>query len=80
VLAPEQKITREEALRVLTVNYTYTTFEEKLKGSIEPGKLAHFLVLSDDVLAVPDDKILSVRTLATYVGGRRVFAAPGTPF
>ena len=47
--------------------------EETLKGSIEPGKLADFLVLSDDVLTVPEDKILSIRPFATYVGGRQVY-------
>jgi predicted amidohydrolase YtcJ len=76
VIGPEQKITRQEALRVSTINYAYTTFEEKLKGSIEPGKLADFLILSDDILTVPDDKILEIRPLATYVGGRRVFGLP----
>jgi predicted amidohydrolase YtcJ len=75
VVGPEQKISRAEALRVSTYNYAYTTFEEKLKGSIEPGKLADFVVLSDDVLTVPEDKILAVRPLATYVGGRDVYAA-----
>jgi predicted amidohydrolase YtcJ len=72
-VGPEQKITRAEALRVSTYNYAYTTFEEKLKGSIEPGKLADFLILSDDVLTVPEEKILSLRPLATYVGGRQVY-------
>jgi predicted amidohydrolase YtcJ len=80
VIGPEQKISRQEALRVSTLNYAYTTFEEKLKGSIEPGKLADFLILSDDVLTVPEDRILSIRPLATYVGGRKVFAAPGGAF
>jgi predicted amidohydrolase YtcJ len=72
IIDPSQKITRAEALRVSTYNYAYTTFEEKLKGSIEPGKLADFLILSDDVLTVPDEKILSIRPLATFVGGQQV--------
>jgi predicted amidohydrolase YtcJ len=73
VIGPEQKISRTEALRVSTYNNAYTTLEETLKGSIEPGKLADFLILSDDVLTVPEDKILSIRPLATYVGGRQVY-------
>ena len=79
-IGPEQKISREQALRVATINYAYMTFEEKLKGSIEPGKLADFLILSGDVLTVPEDQILSLHPLATYVGGRKVFARPGGGF
>jgi predicted amidohydrolase YtcJ len=73
VIGPEEKISRAEALRVSTVNYAYATFEEKVKGSIEPGKLADFLILSDDPLTVPEDRILSIHPVATYVGGRKVF-------
>lgn len=80
VIGPEQRISRQEALRVSTINYAHTTFEEKRKGSIEAGKLADFLILSDDILTVPDDRILSIRPLATYVGGRKVFAAQGSGF
>jgi predicted amidohydrolase YtcJ len=80
VIGPDQKISREQALRVSTVNYAYTTFEEGVKGSIEPGKLADFLILSGDVLTVPEDQIMSLHPLATYVGGRQVFAAPGGGF
>ena len=73
IVDPSQKISRAEALRVSTYNYAYMTFEEELKGSLEPGKLADFLILSDDVLTVPEEKILSIRPLATYVGGRQVY-------
>jgi predicted amidohydrolase YtcJ len=80
VIGPEQRISREQALRVSTVNYAYTTFEESLKGSIEAGKLADFVILSGDLLTVPEEQILSLRPLATYVGGRKVFAAPDGGF
>ena len=71
-----QKITREQALRVATVNNAYLTFEENAKGSIEPGKLADFLVLSDDFLTVPDEQIKEIKPLAVYVGGKLMHAAP----
>ena len=80
VIGAHEKITREEALRVMTVNYAYTTFDEKIKGSIQPGMLADFLVLSGDILTVPDDQILSLHPLATYVGGRKVYAMEGGGF
>ena len=73
-----QKISRLEALRVMTLNNAYLTFEERIKGSIETGKLADFVVLSDDLLTVPEDRILSITPVGTYVGGRSVFSASGS--
>jgi predicted amidohydrolase YtcJ len=73
VWGPRQRITVQEALRVATMNGAYASFEENLKGSIEAGKLADFVILSDDILPVPEDKILWIHPLATYVGGREVF-------
>jgi predicted amidohydrolase YtcJ len=79
-LGPQEKISRAEALRLFTVNSAYTTFEEKVKGSIEAGKLADFVVLSQDLMTVPEDKILETRALTTYVGGHKVFAAENTNY
>jgi predicted amidohydrolase YtcJ len=74
LLGAAQKISREEALRVSTINTAYLTFEEDVKGSIEAGKLADFLILSQDILTVPDEQIRSIQPLATYVGGQKVFS------
>ena len=79
-LGVAQKISRAEALRVATINHAYLTFEEKIKGSIEAGKLADFVILSDDILTVPEEQIRSILPLATYVGGRKVFAREGGGF
>ncbi len=72
-----QKITREEALRMYTINNAYMMFDEDKRGSIEPRKLADFVVLSADILSVPEDQIRSIVPLATYVGGRQVYARAG---
>ena len=79
VMAPEQRVSRAEALKFATINSAYATFEEKLKGSIEPGKLADFVVLSGDYLTVPEDDILKLHPLATYVGGRLVYSTLTNP-
>ena len=80
MLSPAEKITREEALRVFTVNAAYATFQEKTKGQIAPGMLADFVILNQDLMTVPEDKILTTRPLATFVGGRKVYAAPEAKF
>ncbi len=76
VIGPEQRISREEALRVMSINNAYLTFEEDIKGSIEPGKLADFVILSEDILTVPEEKIRDIRALATFVEGKLVYEAP----
>ena len=72
VLGPEQTITREQALRMWTVNGSYLSFEEKVKGSIEPGKLADLVVISKDILRCPVDEIKDIEALLTVVDGRVV--------
>ena len=79
-LGVAQKISRAEALRVATLNNAYLTFEEKIKGSIEAGKLADFLILSADIMTIPEDQIPAIQPLATYVGGRKVFARERSGF
>jgi predicted amidohydrolase YtcJ len=80
VVGADQKISRAEALRVETINNAYLTFEEKIKGSIEAGKLADFVVLSQDVMTVPEEQIRSITPLATYVGGKSAYSSPNSGF
>jgi predicted amidohydrolase YtcJ len=70
---PEQKITLEEALRAYTAGAAHSEFQEREKGTLEPGKLADLVVLSEDLLAVPPERIPDVRVEATIVGGRVVY-------
>jgi predicted amidohydrolase YtcJ len=72
-LGPDQGISREDAIRSVTVNGAYTTFEEKVKGSIEPGKFADFVILSGDIMKVPAEQIRNLKVLATVLGGRTVY-------
>ena len=76
VIGPDQAITREEALRVMTINNAYITFEEETKGTLEPGKLADLLVLSDDILTVPDKQIKNISPLLVLLGGKVVHESP----
>jgi predicted amidohydrolase YtcJ len=73
VFGADQRITREEALRVMTLNNAFLTFEENVKGSIEPGKLADLVVLSDDIMTCADGNIRSVEVEMTMVGGQVVY-------
>ncbi|HUB81164.1 MAG TPA: amidohydrolase [Bryobacteraceae bacterium] len=70
---PDQRMSREEALKSYTWNNAYAAFEEKLKGSLEPGKLADITVLSHDIMTIPEDDILSTDVVYTIVGGKVVF-------
>jgi predicted amidohydrolase YtcJ len=72
-LHPDQAITREQAVRLYTINGAYLTFEEHEKGSLEAGKLADFIVLDRDILTCPLDQIKDIRVLATWLGGRPVY-------
>lgn len=71
---PEQKMTREEALVTYTLNNAYAAFEEHLKGSLEIGKLADIVVLSEDILTIPESRIPQARVDLTIVGGEVRFA------
>jgi len=73
VLAPEERISVEQALTLYTRNGAYVGFEERDKGSLEPGKLADFIVVDRDVLHVPAEELKNVKVLRTYVGGKLIY-------
>jgi predicted amidohydrolase YtcJ len=71
---PDQKLTRAEALRSWTVGGAYAAFQEKEKGTLEPGKLADFVVLSEDIMKVSDRDLLNARVTMTVLGGQTVYS------
>jgi hypothetical protein len=70
---PDQRLSREEALRTMTLDPAYGSFEEETKGSITPGKVADLVVLSQDILSVPDEALLATEVLATIVDGKILY-------
>jgi predicted amidohydrolase YtcJ len=77
LIAPQQGISRQEALRAATINGAYLTFEEQKKGSIEPGKWADIVVLADDPLLGAVDRLKDLSVRMTLVGGRIVHDSSG---
>lgn len=73
-IAPDQAISREEALRAYTVAGTWLTREEQLKGSLEVGKVADLAVLDRDYFSVPDQEIKEIQVAMTMVGGKVVYS------
>ncbi len=71
---PEQKITVEEAVRAYTLSGAYAEFAEKVKGSLQAGKLADLVILAQDIFTIPADEIARTEVLYTIVGGRIVYA------
>ncbi|MCI0638159.1 MAG: amidohydrolase [Gemmataceae bacterium] len=75
VLVPEERLSREDALRLYTIHNAYINREEKEKGSLEPGKLADFIVIDRDYMTCPLDSVAQTRVLTTVVGGKVVYQA-----
>ena len=73
---PGQRMTRAEALKSFTLDAAYAAFEDGLKGSIEPGKLADIVVLSADIMKIEPAQILKTRVVMTILGGKIVYEHP----
>ena len=72
---PEEKVTREQALKMFTIWPAFAAFEEKLRGSIEVGKLADLTILSADIMKIPEAEILKTRCVMTVINGEIVYEA-----
>ena len=75
VWGPSQRITAKQALQICTLNGAYASFEEDDKGSLSPGKLADFVMLSADPLTTDPDGIKEIKVLGTWLGGRQTYDA-----
>lgn len=73
VFLPEQRVSREEGLRAYTLNNAYAAFEERDKGSITVGKLADLVVLTKNIMTIPEDEIPTARVAMTVLGGKVVY-------
>ena len=76
VYGQEEAITREEAIRAYTASGAFLNFEENIKGSLQSGKFADMIVLSDDILTVDEEKIMDILVEQTYVAGKLVYNRP----
>jgi len=74
---PRNRITVEAALRHFTRDAAFAAFDEGVRGTLAPGKLADFVVLSEDILTIPPRRILDTKVLLTVMGGRDTYRAPG---
>jgi predicted amidohydrolase YtcJ len=73
VYGPEEAVTMPEALRAYTANGAFLTFEEKIKGTLEPGKLADMIVLDGDPLTMDAERLLATHVDLTILGGKVVY-------
>jgi hypothetical protein len=76
-LHPEQRLTREQAIRLYTINNAYLTFEENKKGSLESDKLADFIVLDRDILNCSTDAVKDIQVEETYLGAKLLYQRTG---
>jgi predicted amidohydrolase YtcJ len=76
VFYPEEALSRQQALEAYTINNAYAAFQEDKLGSLTPGKWADIVVLSEDIMTVPDAEILDAKVVLTIVGGKVVYERP----
>ena len=72
---PNERLTIQEAIRAYTYNTAYASFEDHIKGSLEPGKLADIVILSDNLIQIDPNKIKDVSVKTTIVGGKIIFTS-----
>ena len=73
---PAEKMTRDEALKSMTIWPAFAAFQEQTMGSLTPGKYADFVILDQDIMRVPEQLILKTNVVATYIGGKAVYERP----
>lgn len=76
---PNERISREQALKMFTIDAAWLQFSEKQRGSLEPGKLADFVVIEQDFLKCPENAIRTIEPLMTFVGGRIAYEKQKAP-
>jgi len=76
VLGPEHRVPVATALKAMTIWPAWQHFEEKTKGSIEVGKLADFVILSDNPLTIPEDRLADIKVLGTFKEGKSIYQRP----
>jgi predicted amidohydrolase YtcJ len=69
-------MTRDEALKSITIWPAFAAFQEHMMGSLTPGKYADFVILDQDIMRVPESLILKTNVIATYIGGKAVYERP----
>ena len=75
---PDQRMTRDEALKSMTIWAAHANFQERILGSITPGKYADFVVMDRDWMTVPPEEIMATRIQGTYLSGKRIYDGTGT--
>jgi predicted amidohydrolase YtcJ len=75
IINPQEALSREEALKTYTINNAYASFEESIKGSIEPGKLADMVIISNDILTCTADEIKEIESVMTILGGEIIYTS-----